>query len=479
MRENGRRHRGAWGLLFVLAIVGPTGVGVTATAAGGESDVVGLTPCRLVDTRGNGFGDPFGPPALVTGVPRDFPLQGQCGIPATAVAVSLNVTATNTLGPGFLLLHPQGGAQPLVSTLNYLAGETVANAALVPLGPGGLTVVAGVSGTDLVLDVNGYFTDSLVHGAGSDLFVGVPIAPASGAANTTVGAQALRVNTTGSLNTAIGAFALLNNTTGRNNTAIGADAALSNNGDNNTAIGTSALFFNTTGVANTAVGYNALGINSTGSGNIAIGVNAANLVTGSNNIHIGNNGEAGDTLTIKVGFPGFQTRTFIAGIHNVLPPAPDVRQVVIDSNGQLGTEPPPPSTRRVKADIEDIGERSRAVHSLRPVTFHYRARPDGPLEYGLIAEEVAEVYPDLVVRDAGGEPQTVRYQMLPPLMLSELQRHERVLAEKDRELRAQAEKLEAQGARLTELTATVAELATELARLRAHGPAAERQDDGR
>src|SRR5262245_15851570 len=180
-----------WGLVSGVPGGGP------GEAAGGEADFVGLTPCRLVDTRGNGFGDPFGSPSLVTGVPRDFPLQGQCGIPATATAVSLNVTATNTQGPGFLLLYPQGGAQPLVSTLNYVAGETVANAALLPLGAGGLTVVAGVAGTDLILDVNGYFTDLLVRHIGDNL---------------AVGRTALLVNSTGLANTAIGSEALDSNT---------------------------------------------------------------------------------------------------------------------------------------------------------------------------------------------------------------------------------------------------------------------------
>jgi sulfatase-modifying factor enzyme 1 len=128
-------------------------------AAAGESVFVGLTPCRAVDTRGNGFAGAFGPPSLPAGVPRDFPLAGQCGVPAEAQGVSLNVTATNTLGPGFFLLSPAGSTLPLVSTLNYVGGETVANAALVPLGPGGLTVIAGVSAADLILDVNGYFVD--------------------------------------------------------------------------------------------------------------------------------------------------------------------------------------------------------------------------------------------------------------------------------------------------------------------------------
>lgn len=123
---------------------------------------VGITPCRIADTRGAGFAGAYGPPPLAAGAPRNFPLAGQCGIPASAEAVSLNVTVTNTLGPGFILIHPQGGAQPVVSTLNYIAGNTLANAAVVPLGAGGgITVVAGVSGADLILDTNGYYGGSV------------------------------------------------------------------------------------------------------------------------------------------------------------------------------------------------------------------------------------------------------------------------------------------------------------------------------
>src|SRR5262249_48643278 len=108
---------------------------------------IGVTPCRIVDTRGPT--GTFGAPPLTAGVPRSFPLPtGPCaGLPALPQAYSLNITATNTQGPGFILIYPQGGSQPLVSTLNYLAGQTVANAAIVPAGTsGGVTFIAGVSG---------------------------------------------------------------------------------------------------------------------------------------------------------------------------------------------------------------------------------------------------------------------------------------------------------------------------------------------
>jgi endosialidase-like protein len=397
-----------------------------AEAGGEEGAFIGLTPCRLADTLGNGFADPFGPPALAAGVARDFPVQGQCGVPVGALAISLNVTATGTQGPGFLLLYPQGGAQPLVSTLNYVGGETVANAAIVPLGAGGLTVIAGVSGTDLILDVNGYFTDSLVHGQDSgSLFVG------GGAGN--LG------NSTGGSNTAVGTGALFRNTDGGGNTGIGAGV----------------LFANTSGSSNTAIGSGALFGNATGSNNIALGLSAGSQPTaGVYNIHIGHTGAADDISTVRIGTPGLQSRTFIAGIRAVLPML-DYVPVVIDSEGRLGA-PVVTSSRRVKTDIEPVGERSRSLHALRPVSFRFRAHgPDGPVEYGLIAEEVAEVYPELVGRDAEGAPQSVRYQALPALLLNELQRL--------------AAELQAERTRRVDLAAALAELAAEVAQLKAQG----------
>jgi hypothetical protein len=123
--------------------------------------LIAVTPCRIIDTRGNGFIGAYGPPSLAAGSPRSFTLTGQCGIAGTAQAVSLNITVSNTLGPGFIKIFPQGGASPVVSTLNYIAGQTVANAAVVPLGAGGgVTIAAGVSGTDLIVDTNGYYDAS-------------------------------------------------------------------------------------------------------------------------------------------------------------------------------------------------------------------------------------------------------------------------------------------------------------------------------
>ena len=143
-----------------LALLGEQAVEAVPTSA---LPFMGIAPCRIVDTRGNGFTGTYGPPSLSAGVSRDFVLAGQCGISAAAEVVSLNVTVTNTQGSGHIVIYPAGGAQPTVSTLNYTAGETIANAAVVPLGAGGaITVVAGVSGTNLILDTNGYYGGPIV-----------------------------------------------------------------------------------------------------------------------------------------------------------------------------------------------------------------------------------------------------------------------------------------------------------------------------
>ena len=214
--------------------------------------------------------------------------------------------------------------------------------------------------------------------------------------------------------------------TGLFNTATGAGTLQSNTfGAGNTATGTNALARNTTGLNNTALGISTLLSNTTGSDNIAVGAGAGNnLTTGNNNIHIGNDGNASDTALIRIGTVGDQTRAFIAGIFgaNVLGGALPVE---VDRNGQLGTVL---SSRRVKDDISNMQGATEGLGKLRPVTFRYKAESASgphPLEYGLIAEEVAEIYPELVVRDTDGQPAGVRYHVLPAMLLNELQRQQR------------------------------------------------------
>jgi hypothetical protein len=238
----------------------------------------------------------------------------------------------------------------------------------------------------------------------------------SGGANTATGAGALFFNTMGNDNTADGFQALEQNTTGALNTASGYEALFSNTtGISNTAIGVSALFKNKTGGSNTAVGDNAL-LNNTGNENIALGDFAGeNLTTGSNNIDIGNQGVALDAFTMRLG--AAQNVTYIAGIYGINEGG-TISNVYINSNGQLGTQPPP-SSRRFKKEIRPMDKASEAILGLKPVTFQYKSDNNATAQFGLIAEEVEKVNPDLVLRDEKGQVYTVRYEAVNAMLLNE------------------------------------------------------------
>ena len=216
------------------------------------------------------------------------------------------------------------------------------------------------------------------------------------------------------------------NTGGVQNTAIGERALSSNTaGFDNTANGFDALENSTTGSNNTANGFRALLNNTTGSGNIALGVIAGlNLTTGSNNIDIGNLGVAGESGNIRIGTNPTQNNTFIAGISGVT--VAGGVGVIIDTNGHLGTVV---SSARFKDQIKAMDQVSEAILALHPVTFRYKhdLDPEGIPQFGLVAEEVEKVNPDLVTRDEQGKPYSVRYEAVNAMLLNEfLKEHCRV-----------------------------------------------------
>ena len=289
--------------------------------------------------------------------------------------------------------------------------------------------------------------------------------------NTATGAGALFSNTTGDLNTASGAFALVSNTTGGVNTAVGAHALQSNTTGSgsvavgwaalqfntigrNTAIGAQAMQVNTTGTDNTAVGYAALGFTMTGRFNTALGVGAGQMVTGNRNIVIGsgNLGFAGENDTIRIGRAPLQTRAFIAGIHGVTTGNNDAVPVVIDSDGQLGTVS---SSSRYKTDIKPIEKASESILSLQPVSFRYKVHKDTRPNFGLIAEDVARVNPDLVVYDADGKPYTVRYDAVNAMLLNEFLKEHRKVQELEANGVRQQKQIEALTAGLQRVSAQV------------------------
>ena len=429
---------------------------------------IAMTPCRVMDTRaGQGFTGAFGPPSLgAFGTARQVPMPASttCTIPSNAGAYSLNITAVSPGVLSFLSVWPAGQPYPNVSTLNDSSpsGGAVANAAIVPAGTGGAIQMVAGNPTDVIIDINGYYAAPTDLAANTAIGTGALASNTTGVDSTTFGGSALQNNTTGSGNTASGFEAMQSNTTGNNNAASGFQAMQSNTtGNDNTASGFQALQSNTTGCCNTASGFAALAANTAGSDNaasgyyalqsnttgfsntasgvgaltanttgtynIAIGYKAAFNVSNSNNIHIGSQGASGDGATanngvIRIGTAGQQTSFFVAGVSGVPTGLGSPVPVLIDANGQLGTMS---SSRRFKEDIQDMGDASNGLMSLRPVTFRYKQPyKDGskPIDYGLIAEEVAQVYPDLAVEGADGEIETVQYQKLTPMLLNELQK---------------------------------------------------------
>jgi hypothetical protein len=252
-------------------------------------------------------------------------------------------------------------------------------------------------------------------------------------------------------NTAVGNLAADNTGIGAGNTAVGYQALQSNTiGGQNTAIGAGALRLGG-GHNQIAVGYNALTNLATGQGNAAFGHEAGSTLTsGFNNLYLGSPGAASESNTMRLG-TSLHIRTFIEGIRGRTTGLNDAQAVVIDSAGQLGTIS---SSRDTKTDIDDLDAPvGAALHRLRPVQFRYRqAFADGssPIQYGLIAEEVQEVLPELVALDGDGRPASVKYHVLPALLLAEVQRLERERAEQGDLIRGLRDALAALAARLEE-----------------------------
>jgi Chaperone of endosialidase len=250
--------------------------------------------------------------------------------------------------------------------------------------------------------------------------------------NTAMGAGALLSNTTGTGNTADGAFALFSNTTAVSNTAVGDRALFSNTASSNTAVGFGALVTNSTGGLNTANGSQALSSNTTGGANTAIGQAALeNNTIGGANTALGfeagiNVTTASNVICIGTGGSNVSNTCFIANIRNVTTQNANAIPVLIDSAGQLGTAS---SSRRYKTDIKAIDKASESILALKPVTFRYKVHKDTAPQFGLIAEDVAEVNPNLVIYDADGKPYTVRYEAVNAMLLNEFLKEYRKVKE--------------------------------------------------
>jgi Chaperone of endosialidase len=261
------------------------------------------------------------------------------------------------------------------------------------------------------------------------------------------GAFALFSNTTGNGSTADGYHALFSNTSGIGNTANGFSALINNTiGSNNTAIGEAALHTNTTGNNNTALGPFA-GPNSTGNVNAFVGYNAGiNVTTASNVIAIGANVAGADV----------DNTCYIGNIFGVTTQNANAIPVLMDSNNQLGTMS---SSKRFKKEIKPMDSASESILALKPVTFHYKSDQTSTPQFGLIAEEVAAVNPDLVVRDKNGEIYTVRYDAVNAMLLNEFLKEHKKVEELTKDFQATVAQLTA---RLDEQAAQIQKVSTQL-----------------
>jgi hypothetical protein len=390
------------------------------------------------------------------------------GIPPVLITIALVCFALvqNTLAVspapdgGYPGANTAEGTDALFSLTSGIANTAVGNNALRQNTTGSWNVALG-SGT-LASNTTGNFnmaigTDALTKNtANFNLAIGFRVGFVNTTGNhlTGIGAGALFSNTTASFSTAIGADALHDNTTGGGNTAIGADALAGNTiGGGNTAIGADALAGNTIGGGNTAIGSGALLNNPTGNENIALG-DAAGLflATGDNNIDIGNNGVASDSGTTRIGT--VQGAIYLAGIAGQIVGAGGTT-CYVDNDGKLGVFL---SSRRFKTDIADMGAASEALLALRPITFRYKPELDKTCtpQFGLVAEEVAKVNPDLVTRDAKGELTTVRYEAVNAMLLNEFLKEHNTVQELKKEVAALTARLDEHASQIQKVSAKLA-----------------------
>ena len=449
----------AWSLLLAVTAAAPAGGQVLTR----NLLYTSLEPCRILDTRtGGGILVPGNATARgvdvvgLTNYSAQGGFAGDCHIPGfngskpQVSAIVVNFVAVGATGAGDLKAWPTDQAQPATSIINYanqasLAGLNIANAIVLPVRQdmqgNDITIKSEVSSTHVIADVVGYFftqTDGL-----GDLFLGT-------------GSGRVNVSGNGINNTGVGDSTLVANTGGSENTAVGMNALAGNiGGTTNTAVGVGALSGTTNGSLNTAVGVGALAQQTIGSFNLALGESSGALLTsGNNNIYIGNHEGTSESNTIRIGQVTTDsslmahTSAFLAGVSGQT--SASGVDVLINASGLLGTTT---SSIRFKDDVRDIGDESEKLLRLRPVSFYYKPEVDDGThlrQFGLIAEEVSAVYPDLVVRGSDGKPQTVRYHLLVPLLLNELQ--------------AQRQKVDAQAGRLAAQETELAALRDQLAR---------------
>lgn len=367
-----------------------------------------------------------------------------CTSPATGGGTVTAVTASAPLASS-------GGTAPNITLAGGVTKQVLAWTAGGPAWVDSISLIGNLTLPNSTATVGNILKGGapFLHNPGTNnifagAFSGNPSTTGSG--NTAIGTSAMANVAAGSSNTAIGNAAFANAMSGSFNVLVGAGVALGPTlGDFNTVVGTNALGNSTTtAFQNTGLGGGVLPDLTSGVDNLALGYGSgAGITDGSFNVSIARGGSLGinESGVIRIG-NFLQSKAFIAGIRGVTTGVNDAVAVVIDSSGQLGTVS---SSRRFKDDIADMGEASAGLMDLRPVTFTYKSDSDPSgrrRQYGLVAEEVAAVYPGLVARSPDGQAETVLYQFLPPMLLNEIQKQQRTIEAQASVIASQAARLE-------------------------------------
>jgi hypothetical protein len=428
--SDGQLLIGATGTNPVAARLGE-GSGIMITNGSGSITISATTPAPI---------GPLGQVFIGSGISAAFNSLGvNSNLTAHGILLGqgLNALTATILQPGQILIGSNPGSDPVANTLT--AGTNIG----IGTAPGTITISNSLAATTQTTPP--YKTAFGFHALADNTAIG----------NTAVGYEALLSNTSGYSNTAIGYGALYhNNTGGNNNTALGTYALFSTvTGSNNTAVGAEALLENisitggnsafghqalksplsSTGYFNSAFGYQALTATS-GRSNTAVGCFAGKaLTTGSHNTVIGYDAQLSPNTsnTILIGTGTVTQTCIIDGIYNRPAGSPIGLPVHVDQTGLLGTQA---SSIRFKENIESLGEESKAIYDLHPVTFNYKNYPTKDRSIGLIAEEVDKALPSLVIYDQEGRPETVKYHHLPCLMLKEMQAQQQEIAKLTEEL---------------------------------------------
>jgi trimeric autotransporter adhesin len=369
-------------------------------------------------------------------------------VAASGTTTGVLATAASDSGTGIKVIeYAHSGTTYGLNAIVQSAGGTAG----VFNNTAGGKVLSGQNNGVEVFSVDG---DGSVH-IGSYRALSIP-----GYYNLFVGQSAGQSNSS-EFNTFVGPLAGAGNTTGSQNSFFGKEAGIANTaGYDNTFVGADAGGQNVTGSYNTYLGVGAGIVGPSGSNNVYVGFGAGQYNTGSNDIYIGNDGcprPCAENDTIRIGgattVAGPQTAAYIAGIYGSA--SSSGIPVYINSDGLLGTQV---SSLRFKEQIADMGDSSSRLFQLRPVTFFYKQQYDDGshlLQYGLIAEEVAKVYPDLVAYDKDGAPYTVKYQYLAPMLLNELQKQHAVVAAQQDVIHTQQEQIKQMLQRLSRLESLI------------------------